>query len=244
MDRSHSLHPVILTAFAALAFGTASPVFGAGDAEWYGALKGSISEDTIDGIKQQGIGTGMVINGMVDGALEDTEVDDYTAGFSVAVGRRMGYWNIELEYTYRYRTDWDVVTTTPSIAAITNVFSDVETNNLMLNVARRGPLTQYWSWEVGAGIGLVSKDLDSDYIERETPTRPELRFSDDSSDTDFSYSVFAGLTRDMGNPWTFNLRLRYIDLGELEAGPFPNRAARVSADMSAIELQFSLERDF
>lgn len=215
----------------------------ASDAEWYGAIKASISEDTIDSISQRGIGTGAPIGGEIDGALKDREVDDYTAGLGVSLGRRMGYWSLELEYIYRYRTDWDVVTTTPSINTITNVFSDVETNSLMLNLARRGSISQYWSWELGAGIGLVSKDLDSDYIERETPTDPERRFSDNSSERDFSYSVFAGITRDLGNPWTFNLRARYIDLGELEAGPFPNRAAKVSADQSAVELQFSLERD-
>jgi hypothetical protein len=39
------------------------------------------------------------------------------------------------------------------------------------------------------------------------------------------------------------MRLRYIDLGELEAGPFPDRSAKASADQSAIELQFGLEWD-
>ncbi len=215
----------------------------ASDAEWYGAVKASISEDTIDSIGQRGIGTGAVIGGEVDGALADSEIDDYTAGIAIAVGRRTGYWNVELEYTYRYRTDFDIAASTPSINTITNVFSDVQTNSLMLNAARRGSLSQFWSWEVGAGIGLVSKDLDSDYIERATPTVAERRFSDSSSETDFSYSVFAGVTRELSNPWTLNLRLRYIDLGELEAGPFPSRAATVSADQSAIEMQFSLERD-
>ena len=69
----------------------------------------------------------------------------------------------------------------------------------------------------------------------------EQRFSDDSSDTEFTYNVIAGVTRAMRGPWTFNLRYRYIDLGELEAGPFPQRAARVSADHMAHELQFAFE---
>lgn len=215
----------------------------ADDAKWYGGIKASISEDTIDNISQSGIGTGEVIVGILDGVLEDDSIDDHTAGFSVAVGRRMGYWNLELEYTYRYRTDWDIAAVTPSIATITNVFSNVETNSLLLNVARRGSISQHWSWELGAGAGLVYKRLDSDYIERETLTEPERIFSDSSSDADFSYSVFAGVTRDLGNPWTLNIRARYIDLGELEKGPFPGRAAKVSADQSAIELQFALERD-
>ena len=224
---------------------TYSPtVLGATDARWYGALKASISEDTIDSIKVQGIGTGMLISGQVDGALEDDEVEDYTAGIGFAVGRRMGFWNIEVEYVYGYRTDWDVVTSTPSIQTITNVFNNVETNTVMLNFARRGPISQDWSWEAGAGLGLTFESLDSDYIERETVNTQEQKFSASSDETEFTYAVFAGLTRDLGGPWTFSTRLRYIDMGKLNAGPFPNRPGRARANHSAIELQFSLERNF
>ena len=195
-------------------------------------------------MSQQGIGTGAVIGGQIDGALEDDEIDDHTAGVGIAIGRRIGYWNIEAEFIYRYRTDWDIVTSTPSIQTITNVFTNVETNSLMLNIARRGSISQYWSWEVGAGIGIVDKELDSEYIERATPTTPEAKFKNSSSDTDFSYAAFIGITRDLGGPWTFNSRLRYIDLGELDAGPFPNRTARVDGKHTALEWQFTLERDF
>ena len=58
-----------------------SPRAGASDAEWYGAIKASISEDTIDSISQSGIGTGAIVDGILDGVLEDDNIDDYTAGF-------------------------------------------------------------------------------------------------------------------------------------------------------------------
>ncbi len=226
------------------ALGVTSLARAAGDETWYGAIKASISEDTIAQMQQSGIGTGQLIEGQLDGALEDRSVDDYTAGLSVAIGRRSGYWNMELEYTYRYRTDWDMVASTPSIRTITNVFSDVETNTLMLNAARRGSLSQYWSWELGAGLGLTLKSIDSRYIERATDTDPQQSFGDNDRSAEFSWSVFAGATRALGGAWTFNARLRYLDMGDLEAGPFPQRDARVSAQHSAMELQFSFERDF
>ncbi len=213
--------------------------------KWFGAIKASIGDVEIDGISQTGIGTGAPIGGWIDGQLEDTAFDDYTAGFGVSFGRRVGNWHLEAEFIYRYRTDWDLVAPTPSIQTITNVFSNVETNTLMLNLARRGVINQHWSWELGGGIGLVHNDIEGDYIEREVPgIAPERVFKDTRSDTEFSYNVFAGVTRALSGPWTLNIRYRYIDLGDLEIGPFPSRAARASGEHSSQELQFSLERTF
>ena len=216
-----------------------------GDGEWFGAVKVSLGDVTIDSISTSGIGNGSIINGQLDGALEDDAVDDWTAGMGIAFGRRFGYWNLEAEYIWRYRTDWDVVTATPSIQSITNIFSNVETNTLMINLARRGPISEHWSWEAGAGIGWVTNDIESDYIEREVPgVRAQMTFKDDDSTSDFSYSVFAGVTRELGGPWTLNVRARYIDLGELETGPFPSRPGRATADHQSMEVQISIERDF
>ncbi|MEM7099584.1 MAG: outer membrane beta-barrel protein [Pseudomonadota bacterium] len=214
--------------------------------KWFAAVKASIGDVEIDGISHGGtIGTGALINGEIDGQLEDTAIDDYTAGLGFSLGRRIRNWHYEAEYIYRYRTDWDLVAPTPSIQTITNVFSDIETHTLMLNVARRGVISQNWSWELGAGIGLASNDIDGEYIERQVPgIRPEMVFKDDDGGIEFVYNLFAGVTRDLRGPWTFNIRYRYIDLGEVEIGPFPGRASQASGDYTSGELQFSLERNF
>lgn len=217
----------------------------ASDAEWFTSINASFGLATVDNITHRGsIGAGLPIGNDIDGAIKDRETNDFTAGVGLAFGRRMGYWNVSAEYIWRYRTDWDVVVATPSIQTITNVFSNVKSSTLMLNAARRGPISQFWSWELGAGIGLVRNSLESEYIERAVPgVTPEQKFRDNSSDTEFSYNVFAGITRDLGGPWTLNIRYRYIDLGELTAGPFPDRNAKVYGDHSSQELQFSLEWD-
>ncbi len=106
------------------------------------------------------------------------------------------------------------------------------------------PINQHWSWEAGAGIGVTLKYLDAEYIERANATNPQQLFKDTSSSAEFSYNLFVGITRDLGGPWTLNSRLRYIDLGELEIGPFPGRPGQASADHSAVAIQFALERDF
>jgi len=245
MTSSPRLSATLAVLYFAAGFFSSANAHAAGDGEWFGAAKVSLGDVTIDGVGQGGtIGTGQLINGQIDGRLEDTQTDDYTAGIAFAVGRRMGNWQVEAEYTWRYRTDWDVVAATDSIQTITNVFSNVETGSLMLNLARRGVISEHWSWEIGAGAGLVYNSVEATYIERAVPgIRDEMRFKDDSTESSFSYNAFVGVTRALRGPWTLNVRYRYIDLGELKAGPFPQRTARLSADHTSNELQFSLERD-
>jgi len=214
-----------------------------GTGQWFVGVTGSIADVTIENISAN-IGTGVVIGGERDGQIEDTEVDDYTAGFGFSVGHRIGYWQLATQYIYRYRTDWDVVAATPAIQTITNIFTNVETHTLLINAARRGSITQHWSWELGAGIGYVHHRMDSEYIEREVPgVRGEQVFKDQRRNGGFSYNIFAGVTREIGRDWTLNLRTSYIDMAELKAGSYPERPVRLSADQSAVELQFSIERD-
>ncbi len=217
----------------------------AADSTYYVSIKTSIGEVTIDDNDHgDTIGTGQIIGGFVDGALEDDSIDDYTAGAGISIGRRVGYWLGELELMWRYRTDWDLAVATPSIQTITNVFSNVETTSLVFNVARRGVINQNWSWEAGAGAGLVDHDIETDYIERAVPgVSPQRTFKSSSSETDFTYSVFGGVTRALPRDWTLNVRLRYLDMGELSTGRLNGRPGRVTGEAQAVELQFALERD-
>ena len=91
---------------------------------------------------------------------------------------------------------------------------------------------------------MVGKHLDSQYIEREVPgVSAEQRFSTDTNERDFAYGLFAGLSRKINGPWRLSTRLQYLNLGELTVAPYPNRDARARADLTTIEVQFSVERD-
>ena len=198
------------------------------------------------------IGTGDVIAGVVDGQpvdivdgrLEDEEFDLPVAAIGLTVGRRIGQWNLQLETLWRYRTDWNLTAPTPSIRTVTNVVSNVETASWLVNVSRIGQINRYWSWQLGAGVGVVTNKLESLYIEREEPgVSPERVFADDNSSTDLCWNLLAGVRFDFSGPWSFNVNYRYIDLGDLDAGPFPSRNAKVSGKHLSHEMLLSMQRD-
>ncbi|MEM7000450.1 MAG: outer membrane beta-barrel protein [Pseudomonadota bacterium] len=219
----------------------AVPTAHADETNWYVAAKASLAQVTLDNTRASNIGTGNMIGGEIDGAISDVDDTDYTAGLGFALGYRWSRWAAEAEYTYRYRTDWDVVAPTPSISTITNVFSNVETHSLVLNLLRHGRLSEKWRWHAGVGVGWVSNKVEAEYLERATATSPEFSTQDDASSSDFTYSVLAGITRPINDRLDLGVRYRYLPLGDLEAGPFNTRPARLSGEHDAHEIQFSLE---
>tara|TARA_Y100000310_G_scaffold325804_1_gene389855 strand:+ start:47 stop:772 length:726 start_codon:yes stop_codon:yes gene_type:complete len=213
---------------------------------WFAALIVSAGRASIyDSTDHDTIGTGAVIVNIVDGRLKEDEFDDTVAAVGLKLGRQIGNWDLHLESLWRYRTDWNLTAPTPSIRTVTNVFSNVETTSVLVNVARSRPISRQWSWQFGAGIGVVRNELESQYIEREEPgISPERVFKDDRSGIDFSWNLLAGLTRNFNSPWAFNIQYRFIDLGELTAGPYASRDARVSGKHHSHEVMLSMQRNF
>ncbi len=212
--------------------------------DWYLAGRLSTGLALLEDITHKGtIGTGAPVGNDFDGSLADGDIDDLTGGIGIALGRSTGNWDIEAEFIWRYRTDWDIAVRTYSLQAITNVFTNVATSTLLLNATRRIPINVHWSWEVGAGIGLVANDQEGKYIERGVPgITPQRVFKDETNSTDFSWNAILGVSRKLGESWALSLRYRYIDLGDLHIGPFPSRTGEVFADHTSHELMLSFER--
>ena len=212
--------------------------------DWYLAGRLSTGFALLEDITHKGtIGTGAPVGNDFDGSLADEDIDDLTGGIGIALGRRTGNWDIEAEFIWRYRADWDIAVRTYSLQAITNVFTNVATSTLLLNATRDIPINVNWSWEVGAGIGLVANDQEGKYIERGVPgITPQRVFEDEANSTDFSWNAILGVSRKLGESWALSLRYRYIDLGDLHIGPFPSRTGEVFADHTSHELMLSFER--
>ena len=157
----------------------------------------SAGRATIDRIDHEGtIGTGQLINGLIDGALEDTSITDTVAGIGVSASRDLGTWFVEGEVIWRYRTDWDIAAPTPSINTVTNVFSNVGTWSALVNAGRHGTLGNHWRWQAGAGVGVALNDVDSEYIERAVPGVSGKRiFKASRNEVEPAWNVFASVRR-------------------------------------------------
>lgn len=211
---------------------------------WLLGLQAGVGLATVDNIDDHDtIGTGEQIDNVIDGEMPDDETDEGVPYVGVSFGRLLGSWHLEADLTWRYRTDWDISTATPSINTITNVHTDIETLSLLFNVTRRQQINERWSWFAGGGIGVAHQKMDSRYVEREAPgVRDKQVFRADDNDTNFAWNLTAGMVRRLNDNWNFSTRYSYVDLGELEVGPYPGRDARLSGDHRAHELTFAFER--
>jgi opacity protein-like surface antigen len=215
----------------------------AAEINWYTGIQTSVSRMLMtDNTHGNSIGTGQTIGDVVDGAFTESKVHDWSNGLGATLGLEYGSWRVEAEGIWRYRSDWDLSAATPSIGTVTNVFTNFGTTTVMFNGMRHGHLGGNWNWEAGAGLGVVRKSLDAEYIERaQSRAQPDTIFEDDKTVHDLAWQVFAGVGWQFGEHWSLHTRYRYMDLGDLEAGPFPNRPVRVKGELAAHELTIGFQ---
>ena len=217
----------------------------AGEMNWYLAGRTSIGRMVMSNADHgASVGTGVLIRGVMDGAFLETTTKDYSNGIGGAVGLDSGPWRLEGELLWRYRSDWDLTAPTPSDGNVTLFRANYGTTTLFLNAMRRGALGRRWFWESGAGVGLVRKTCQSEFTKRgDARGLPsEILIKDSSTGTEFGWQLLAGVTRQIGEHWSFHIRYRYADFGDLEAGPYGQRSEHVKADLNTHEMPLGFER--
>ena len=198
----------------------------------------------IDQIDGQGIGTGEVINGVIDGRLREGRLDDGVAGLGLRLERDVGEWHAGVALSWRYRTDWDLTARTPSIQSITNIFSDVETRSATLIVGRHW-LRGRHRLAVDAGVGLVRNRIESEYLERAVPgVRGQRRFEAKRTPKDLAWNLTLSWHRALGNRWLIGTRYRYSNLGDFSTGAFDLRSATVTARHRSHDVVVSFGKRF
>ncbi len=198
----------------------------------------------IDQIQGEGIGTGEIIIGLIDGRLREGRLDDGVAGVGLRFERDFAKWHLGLALAWRYRTDWDLTAPTPSIRTVTNVFSDVETRSVTVEVGRH-----WWRgknrFAIDAGAGLVRNRIESEFLEREVPgVRGELRFEAKETPRDLAWNLTLSWHRQLNDRWQLGARYRYSNLGDLSTGDFELRDAELSARHRSHDVVLSFGRRF
>lgn len=151
------------------------------------------------------------------GSLQIRNDTDIVGGMAFAVGydwaKKGPPIRIELEYHYRVRMDFDTRVVGGAAAGFENQLSThAVLANFYYDFKPVGGFKPY----LGAGMGWVRNVSDVDRV----PLSGAAKEEHENEKDNFSWSVMAGVMYRISQGWRFEVGYRYIDLGEVESGPF------------------------
>ncbi|MEM1231351.1 MAG: outer membrane beta-barrel protein [Pseudomonadota bacterium] len=191
------------------------------------------------------IGTGAVIDGLVDGALPQESAWDSSAGAGLMLAYRRGPWAIAGEFNWHFRSDWDLSVPTPSLMTVTNVFTNLERASWLLGADRYWSLGDRWQLVAGLRAGVHVNRLRTDYKERAVIAGGRATIIKSSArQRRFSWGADLGVTRDVGERWELDVRYRYFDSGRMQIRPLADPTIRFETDLEEHLLRFSLRYRF
>ncbi|MCH8036567.1 MAG: porin family protein [Proteobacteria bacterium] len=148
--------------------------------------------------------------------LEDDKIEA-TIASSAALGFDWRRYNVPLrtELEYRYRYHFDIETRSRS----TNTFYDTSTrvmHTVQANIAYELALLDDLDWLVGGGIGWNRSSTTTNRVD----TATNVGVSEDAINNALTWHLDVGLNWRFAEQWSVEAMYRYVDLGELDIGPF------------------------
>ena len=170
----------------------------------------------------------------INGSARTVNDEDITGGFSGAIGYKWQQFRIEAEYLWRYRYDFGghfEVDNTDS----TNIGANIVTQSVMLNT--------FWDFEnqtkfkpyIGGGVGWVTHDAEIRRGNLVTDVNTKL----DATTDNIVWALTIGTTYSLSDHWSAVFSYRYVDLGDLELGPFSD-GGKVDAEYTSQDLALGL----
>ena len=160
----------------------------------------------------------------INGNIQTVKDDDVTVGFSGAVGYKWQKFRIEAEYLWRYRLDFGgnfEVDSTDS----TNFGANIQTQSIMLNALWDFENQTKFTPYIGGGVGWTEHDAEITRGNLVTGTSTRL----DTTTDNIAWALKIGTTYSFSNNWYAVLSYSYVDLGDMELGPFAD-GGRVDAE--------------
>lgn len=182
-------------------------------------------------------------DGSLGGEAGNRDQSDLVAGIGLAVGHQIavptGYLRPEVEFHYRFRYDFD--RNRPAAAdgfPNAGLDSNLETASLLFN------LNYMLGYDFGlglhpyfgGGIGATRFWAENDFND----IGGSGRSSDDTTGTNFTWAVNAGLLWDLSSSLYLSLGYRYIDLGEIDFGSFAGDQVNLRADYASHDILLGL----
>lgn len=179
--------------------------------------------------------------GSLGGDTTNSSESDLVGGVGAALGYQWpvpwGRLRAEAEFHYRFRFDFDenrpvIDNALPNAGLDSNLASATWLANLNYMLDLDSDISPY----IGGGLGATYYDAENEFNDI-----GGLGLSrDDTSGTNFTWAVNAGLLWDITEDIHFILGYRYIDLGEIDFGSFAGGGINVEGDYVSHDLLLTL----
>lgn len=188
----------------------------------YFVFRGIGGVSAVDGVTQTSGGT-LQIRNDADEVAGAAFVFGYDwAGKGVSI-------RTEIEYHHRFRFDFDTRINGGSNAGFENQLS---TDAALVNAYYDFDIGRGFKPYVGAGVGWVRNTSEVDRVPLAGTAKEERTDEKD----DLGWSVMLGVMFDLSEGWRFEAGYRYIDLGEVESGPFMDGTKMTAVDYTSHDL--------
>lgn len=197
---------------------------------WYLSADALLAYTSIDDIST---------DGTLAGSLKHDDHEDEVAGLVGAVGYKHRNLRGEIEYSWRYRFDLDTRVTTGYRMGF-GYKNNLETQSVMLNLFWDFDNRSSWTPYVGGGLGYAYNDSDVTRRAFDEFTGQGFGFDDHN----FAWSLMAGLNYHINRTWSVRAGYRYVDLGDVKMGDFPDGTRLVGGDYGSHDLTVGIRFSF
>jgi opacity protein-like surface antigen len=176
--------------------------------------------------------TGLMIGSVADvndvsatgGSLEIRNDEDTVAAIGVALGynwAKKGFpIRSEIEYHYRIRFDFD-----NRITGDAGYENQLATHAVLVNAYYDWQINRKWAVFAGGGLGWAQNVSEVGRV----PLAGGAKEEQTDRSNNFAWNLAMGAIWSFSKNWDAEFRYRYIDLGEVEAGPYSN-GNKITAD--------------
>jgi opacity protein-like surface antigen len=207
---------------------------------WYGALRFNGGFEMADDIVNESSGAeaGLAVN-------QDSAMDP-TAAPGMAVGY---YWGpkikvplrTELEYTLRYRFDYDNSPFTfVSAATQKGLQSNIQTHTVLVNIYYDIDTGTRFVPYLGAGLGYALSLADTELTNKTTG----VILSQETATNNFAWAAKLGVVMQLSSAWGFDLGYQYIDMGKTRIGGFSDGVKLNIKDHTSHDVVFGIVYNF
>jgi opacity protein-like surface antigen len=165
----------------------------------------------------------------------NSEIGDDVAGISGALGYKWRSLQIEAEYLWRYRFDFD----NRFSSSANSIKSNIETHSVMLKAIWNFENVSAFTPYIGGGLGISKHQAESRLRNSSTQLTDNIY----TGKEDFTWAIMVGVSYPLSKDWNVALDYRFADLGQVQISPLSG-GGRIRADYFTHDISIGISYFF